>query len=194
MDRLTVRFVLVAIAAVLAPLALTAGSVAGAAEDRTPRVHGVQVEDDCHPRSFNRAVGPGTCVGGGQTRFAELIDRLEEDGAARNWRFAPERTTITRGDSLRVRSSGGEFHTYTTVARFGGGCVPFLNRILGLRPVRACSDLVTLSDGTRVPRGFVRTAVPPGGRLAVRNLGLGTHRFQCLIHPWMRTTLTVEQP
>lgn len=194
MDRLTVRLALVAIAAALAPITLTAGPVAGADEDRTARVHGVQVEDDCHPRTFNRAVAPGTCIGDGQTRFAEFIDRLEEDGAAGDWRFAPARTTITRGDSLRVRSSGGEFHTFTGVARFGGGCVPFLNRILGLRPVRECSDLVSLSDGTRVPRGFVRTPVPPSGRLAVRNLGLGSHRFQCLIHPWMRTTLTVERP
>jgi hypothetical protein len=93
---------------------------------------------------------------------------------------------------MRVLSIGGEFHTFTPVARFGGGCVPFLNQVLGLRPVRECSDLLTLPDGSRVPRGFVETAVPPGGRLVVRDMRLGLHRFQCLVHPWMHTTVTVE--
>lgn len=161
---------------------------------RTQQVHVVQVQDDCHARTFNAAVGPGTCVGDGQTRFAEAIAQLREEGSAGKWRFTPDRFTATDGDSLRVRSQAGEFHTFTPVARFGGGCVPFLNRILGLRPVRECSDLLTLPDGTQVPRGFVETAVPPGGRLPVRDLGPGLHRFQCLVHPWMHATVTVERP
>jgi hypothetical protein len=165
---------------------------AAAAEGEAARVHVVQVEDDCHARTFNRAVGPGTCVGDGQTRFAEAIAQLRDHGAAGGWHFAPERFTAARGDSLRVRGLGGEFHTFTRVARFGGGCVPFLNRVLALSPVAECSDLVRLPDGSRIPRGFVETGVPPGGRLAVRDLRLGRHRFQCLVHPWMHTTVTVE--
>jgi plastocyanin len=182
-----------------AAIALAAGAAALAAPaaagggDTAPQVHLVQIEDDCHARSFNREVGPDTCVGDGQTRFAEAITQLREDGAAGKWRFAPDRFTTARGDSLRVRGTGGEFHTFTQVARFGGGCVPLLNRILGLRPVAECSDLMRLPDGSRVPRGFVETGVAPGGRLAVRDLRLGVHRFQCLIHPWMHSTVTVER-
>lgn len=187
------RLSLLAVGAALAAGAGALAAPATADESDAARVHVVRVEDDCHARSFNRAVGPGTCVGGGQTRFAEAIAQLREDGAAGKWRLAPDRFTAAAGDSLRVRGTGGEFHTFTPVARFGGGCVPFLNRILGLAPVAECADLVRLPDGTRAPRGFVETGVPPGGRLAVRDLRPGRHRFQCLVHPWMHSTVTVER-
>jgi plastocyanin len=177
----------------LAACAASLAAPATAAENEAARVHVVQIEDDCHARSFNRELGPGTCVGDGQTRFADALAQLRRDGAAGEWRFSPDRFTATRGDALRVRGLGGEFHTFTPVARFGGGCVPFLNRVLGLRPVNECTDLVRLPDGSRIPRGFVETAVPPGGRLTMRNLRVGRHRFQCLVHPWMHTTLTVER-
>ena len=183
--------------AVLACLVLTAGAAlltapASAVQGEAVRVHLAQIEDDCHARSFNREVGPGTCVGPGQTRFADAIAELRADGAAGKWRFSPERFSAARGDGLRIRNLGGEFHTFTPVVRFGGGCVPLLNRILDLRPVAECSDLVRLPDGTQAPRGFVETGVAPGGRLVMRDLRLGRHRFQCLVHPWMHTTVTVE--
>jgi hypothetical protein len=194
MYRLSSTTLAVACAGVtLAAFAALLSAPATAAEGEAARVHVVRIDDDCHARSFNRAVGPGTCVGDGQTRFAEAIAQLRDDGAAGQWRLSPDHFTATRGDSLRVRSFGGEFHTFTAVARFGGGCVPFLNRILGLRPVTECADLVSLPDGTQIPRGFVQTAVPPGGRLVVPDLQVGRHRFQCLVHPWMHTTLTVER-
>lgn len=191
--RLSTTLALACAGTTLAAGAASLTAPATAAEDEAARVHVVQVEDDCHARSFNRAVGPGTCVGDGQTRFAEAIAQLRDDGAAGKWQFSPNRFTATGGDSLRVRGLGGEFHTFTPVARFGGGCVPFLNRVLRLRPVTECTDLVRLPDGSRIPRGFVETAVPPRGRLVMRDLRVGRHRFQCLVHPWMHTTLTVER-
>jgi hypothetical protein len=187
------RLALACVGTTLAACAAAMASPAAAAEGETARTHVVRIEDDCHARSFNRAVGPDTCVGDGQTRFAEAIAQLRDDGAAGKWHFSPQRFTATRGDSLRVRSFGGEFHTFTRVARFGGGCVPFLNQILGLRPVTECADLIRLPDGSRIPRGFVETAVPPGGRLVMRDLRVGRHRFQCLVHPWMHSTLNVER-
>jgi hypothetical protein len=36
------------------------------------------------------------------------------------------------------------------------------------------------------------TAVAPGGTITVMNLSPGTHLFECLIHPWMRTTVHVD--
>jgi plastocyanin len=194
MSRLTTS----RLAVVSACVALAAGTAsltapATAVEGEAVRAHLVQIEDDCQVRTFNREVGPGTCVGQGQTTFAQAIAQLREDGAAGKWRFSPEELTAARGDSLRIRGLGGEFHSFTAVARFGGGCVPFLNRILQLRPVAECSDLVRLPDGTRAPRGFVETGVAPGGRLVMRDLRSGRHRFQCLVHPWMHTTVTVER-
>jgi hypothetical protein len=39
---------------------------------------------------------------------------------------------------------------------------------------------------------FGPTAVAPGDSMATKPLSAGTHLFQCIIHPWMRTVATVE--
>jgi hypothetical protein len=65
---------------------------------------------------------------------------------------------------------------------FGGGCVPDLNAVLGLTPVPECAD----------PALFGSTLVLPGEELEVESLPSGTHPFECLIHPWMRSTVIVE--
>ena len=31
--------------------------------------------------------------------------------------------------------------------------------------------------------------MPSGGTLTLDNLSVGTHKFECFIHPWMRTTI-----
>jgi hypothetical protein len=43
--------------------------------------------------------------------------------------------------------------------------------------------------GNQIPPA---TIVPAGGTLPVAGLTPGVHRFECLIHPWMRTTVVVE--
>lgn len=87
--------------------------------------------------------------------------------------------SLAAGGTLEGRDVGGEAHTFTEVANFGGGCIDFLNGLLGLTPVPECAGF---------PGGaFGATVVPAGGTLAV-NLAPGIHRFKCLIHPWMRAT------
>jgi plastocyanin len=56
-----------------------------------------------------------------------------------------------------------------------------LNEILGLYPVPECS----------VPGLFDSSLVEDGDTLELKGMAPGVHRFQCLIHPWMRTTVTV---
>jgi hypothetical protein len=34
--------------------------------------------------------------------------------------------------------------------------------------------------------------MPPGARLTVAGLHPGIHRFECLIHPWMRSVVEVR--
>jgi len=67
------------------------------------------------------------------------------------------------------------------VQAFGGGCVAPLNAILHLTPVPECA----------IPGLFGSTLVEQGDTLGVTGLAPGVHRFECLIHPWMRTTVTV---
>lgn len=184
---------LVAMAGAAVVLGMVGAPAASAHGGDDRRTEVIEVDDDCDPQTFNEAIGPGTCVGEGDTTFADFLEQLAEDGEANHWDFHPEETTIRHGDRLVAKGIGGEFHTFTEVAEFGGGCIEELNVILGLEPVAECSDLVTLPDGQQIPRGFVEDGVPPAGRLAVEGLGRGTHRFECLIHPWMRSTITVRE-
>jgi len=50
------------------------------------------------------------------------------------WRFAPSVVVATTTDPIQVRNIGGEVHTFTKVAKFGGGIVPLLNELGGFGP------------------------------------------------------------
>jgi plastocyanin len=141
----------------------------------------VLVEDDCEPQSFNAAIGPHTCVGHGTTTFDHFIAQLVTLKNAPAWRFDPSELSLPTGGQIKAVNIGGEFHTFTEVAAYGGGCVDALNNILGLTPVPECG----------VPGILGTTGVDPGARLKTAPLAAGTHRFMCLIHPWMQTTTTV---
>ena len=143
----------------------------------------VQALDDCDPATFNAVVGPGTCVGDGGTTFSEFVAQLLAQGRAPAWHFAPAQLKLDAGGTLTAHNRGGEDHTFTQVATFGGGCIAALNDLLGLTPVPECAGF---------PGGaFAATLIPPGGTVTTSPLRPGVHRFECLIHPWMRTTVTV---
>jgi plastocyanin len=162
-------------------LAAAVASVAVAVAQAAPTARNVAVLDDCEPPSFDAAIGPGTCVEDGDVTFDEFIGQLVTMGEAPAWRFAPEQAKLESGGTLVARNRGGEFHTLTEVTAFGGGCVPVLNALLGLTPVPECA----------IPGIFFTTGIAPGGTLETAPLASGTHRYICLIHPWMRTTVTV---
>ena len=169
------RLAAVGIVALLA-LVLTTGSSAVSASRQ------VVIRDDCDPATFNAVLGPGSCVKDGTTTFSEFVGQLIAQARAPAWRFAPDHLSLAAGGTLEGRNLGGETHTFTEVANYGGGCIGFLNGLLGLTPVPECEGF---------PGGaFEATAVPAGGTRSV-TLAPGIHRFECLIHPWMRTTVNV---
>jgi plastocyanin len=171
------RLVTVAGLAALLLLVPAAGSSAASTTRQ------VQVLDDCDPATFNAAIGPGTCIKDGTTTFSEFIAQLLAQGRAPAWRFAPAQLNLDASGTLQAHNRGGEVHTFTQVANFGGGCIQALNELLGLTPVPECAGF---------PGGaFAATAVPPGGTVTTTPLAPGVHRYECLIHPWMRTTATV---
>ena len=140
----------------------------------------VRLEDRCDPATFNAAVGPGTCVGGGDVTFQELLDRVNpHDGGHGAWRFSRRDVELKRGERLSLTNTGGEVHSFTEVFAYGTGIVPALNHAL---PAGAPPAVPLPGD----PR-----FLPAGGRTTIAGLAPGTHRYMCLIHPWMRTT--VEQ-
>jgi plastocyanin len=148
----------------------------------------IKAADDCETASFDAAVGPGTCIGEGRTTFGAFVGQLLERGAAKRWYFSADRVHVHPGERVVVRNDGGEFHTFTEVARYGGACIPAINALLGTTPPPECQPEVAPG----VPLAFVTSGVAQDGTLAVTGLARGTHRFQCLIHPWMRTTVDVR--
>lgn len=171
-----------------AVVGLTAVAPSGAAAhgggDAGGDLKRVRILDDCEQRSFDAAIGAGTCVGDGETTFDEFIAEFGATGAVEDWEFKPSEVDLERGEGLHAVNRGGEFHTFTEVAAFGPGCVPELNQ--GQSPVPECGP----AGGPPSPL-FFQTLIGPEGSLDIPNLTPGTHKFECLIHPWMRTTVVV---
>ena len=89
-------------------------------------------------------------------------------------RGTTERERTKSGEHLTLTNTGGEDHTFTEVANFGTGFVPPLNASLpvGTPPAAPVGPLHLLGAGDTLDLG---------------QLSPGTHLFECLIHPWMRT-------
>jgi hypothetical protein len=163
-------------------LGLTAGAGAFQGDKK------VRLLDDCEPTSFNAVLGPGACVGNGHTTFDEFIAELAATQDAHAWRNQPSQMHVNVGRPLLIENVGGETHTFTPVAEFGGGLVNQLNGISG-NPVPA-PECLNFGSIVFIPAGDVEqgpTAGSPG-------LSVGTHKFQCCIHPWMRTVVEVADP
>ena len=161
----------------LLSLTLNAGAVQG---DKKVRLY-----DDCEATSFNAVLGAGACIGNGHTTFAEFIEELEETQDAHTWRNQPSSMRLNVGRPTFIENRGGEVHTFTPVAAFGGGFVPELNGISGNPvPVPECLNFGTM---VFIPAGETEDGPTAG----TAQLPVGTNRFQCCIHPWMRTVIEV---
>jgi hypothetical protein len=145
----------------------------------------IRMYDDCEPTTFNDVLGEGACIGNGHTTFDEFIAELEETQDAHTWRNQPSAMKVNIGRPTFIENRGGEVHTFTPVANFGGGFITDLNGISG-NPVPApeCLNIPAL---TFIPAGGSEEGPTAGSS----ELPVGTHRFQCCIHPWMRTTIEV---
>ena len=141
----------------------------------------VQIHDACDPASFDAAVGAGTCVRSGGMKFDRVIAELTKHQEVGAWHFAPPTFNASVGQTIVARNNGGEVHTFTEVKEFGGGLVPFLNDLSGNPDeVAECKALE--------PDDFVT----PGTTYQASISLPGTHKFQCCIHPWMRSVVSVN--
>lgn len=165
--------------AAVALLSLSAG-VGAVQGDKKIRMY-----DDCDVASFNAILGDGACIGNGHTTFDEFIEELEETQDAHAWRNQPSAVKVNIGRPTLVENRGGEVHTFTPVANFGGGFVVALNGISG-NPVPA-PECLNFGSLVFIPAGATEEG-PTAGSAA---LPVGTHKFQCCIHPWMRTVIEV---
>src|SRR6267378_4448390 len=156
------------------------------AEENSPRLAQVVALDECDPTTFNANLGPDFCKNvalGAFTTFDNLFAEAAAGTPDPNWDFEPDTLRIRQGTILSVVDQGGEPHTFTEVAQFGGGFIDGLNH--GEATVPECAN------------GFsnlavARTRILQGSHIEVTGLKKGEHRFQCCIHPWMRMTVDVK--
>jgi plastocyanin len=141
------------------------------------RTKTVKLMDECDPASFT-AAGIACSRNGGvdlNTFFAQLTNLHQVP----EWRFNPSSVNLRVGDVLAALNTGGEVHTFTEVAQFGGGIVPQLNAGAGLTTV--------------APECREAKFLPPGAGSSEVADDAGDEKYQCCIHPWMRTIVHVSE-
>jgi hypothetical protein len=146
------------------------------------------VTDDCDANDPAWTAIGGCKIEGGQVSRAEFA--AANPGGHPAWRIVPPYVPNGSEQEIRVTNTGGRDHTFTEVARFGGGFVA------GINPQGA---FVAPECATRNPDGTLSPAAPatattlvPGQSLRTNELTPGTHNFQCCIHSWMRTVVKVK--
>ena len=180
--KLTFRTLVWTVFAFIAVLSLS-GGVSAIQGDKK-----IRLLDDCEPTTFNAVLGDGACIGNGHTTFEEFIGELEATQDAHKWRNQPSQMHLNVGRPTLIENVGGEVHTFTPVAAFGGGFVNELNGISG-NPVPA-PECLNLGAITFIPAGGVEEGPTAGSP----EMPVGISRFQCCIHPWMRTVVEVAAP
>ena len=155
----------------LAPAAAHAGS---------PQARVLELRDACDKTSWE-AEFPGLCTKAtGSVSLSEFREELA-DGGDGAWWIRQRAIGLDQGDTIVSKNVGGIIHTFTEVDQFGKGCVAEWNQ--------AVKETVDNCDFGK----FIGTLVQPGESSAPEKPSVGVHKFQCLIHPWMRTTVTVEK-
>ena len=194
-------FLLVAFVCVIG-LGFAATIGARSDEPENPTVVQVRLRDFCDPVTFNLAVGPGTCVRGdsvsvnGATKFAGFLAELGQEKSAGAWRFNPDTIRAEEGTKLVLVNRGGETHTFTRVAEFGGGFIAVLNTLSG-NPVPRPECARVLPNGNLVPQPetpdnlFVEAGTTEQGP-TIRDDDKEI-KFECCIHPWMRTIVNPKR-
>jgi plastocyanin len=181
----------------IAKLGLAAGCLLflGIIEDTGHHAAPAQVValDECDPATFNLPgnVGPGFCKNvalgytglGYTTTFSQLFAEAANGTPDPKWDFEPDNLTVDEGTPIIAVNQGGEPHTFTEVANFGGGFIPPLNGGQAATPECAAGFSSV---------AVARTRILQGSQLQVAGLSKGVHHFQCCIHPWMRMTVVVK--
>jgi len=142
--------------------------------------------DECDPATFNAALGPDFCKNVTLGAFTTLDNLFAEAAAGTpdpNWDFEPDVIKIKEGSTVSVVDQGGEPHTFTEVAQFGGGFIDGLNG--GQAMVEECS-------GGFGNIAVARTRILQGSHIEITGLSKGEHLFECCIHPWMRVKVEVK--
>src|SRR6185437_6819111 len=109
----------------------------------------VVILDECDPDTCHNVVS------GGGVALPDFLAALPTGHPA--WLFFPTtELEIKSGDTVRIVNQGGEIHTFTEVAAYGGGFVPVLNNPRNSPAVPECDGGYAKNDklaSTRLIQG-----------------------------------------
>jgi plastocyanin len=162
------------------------GATCAVAQANPPRLAQIVALDECDPVTFNAVLGPDFCRNvaiGASTTLSDLFAKAAAGTPDPGWDFEPDTLKVKEGTTLSVVDQGGEPHTFTEVAHFGGGFIPGLN---------AGEDTVPECAGGFSNVAVAKTRILQASHVDVVGLSKGEHRFQCCIHPWMRVKVEVK--
>ena len=146
----------------------------------------IHTEDNCDPVTFGALCNPN--FHGTTTRDAFNAELTATKRVAA-WEYGGGDIRVSSGESFAVDNKGGETHTFSVVANYGGGRVPGLNTASGNTVVAPeCvagpnAANVDIASGTGI-------SVTTGAAGTIKTKG--TFKVQCCIHPWMRSTITIN--
>jgi hypothetical protein len=173
-----VKKILVAPALALALVAVPL--LAGTAQADGPEQRVVELREQCRRARWTTVpCAYGDAEDDGQVSAAEFRAAPAQGGHGAWW-IRQRALTLDAGDTVSALNDGGVFHSFTEVAQFGKGCIPDWNAAVG-------ADVDNCDPGESIATGAA-----PGATVAARSLSVGVHRVRCLIHPWMRTVVTVR--
>jgi hypothetical protein len=148
----------------------------------------VALRDDCDPNDPDWGATGGCNLPNGTVTeddfsaylFSPLIATVVGHPG---WTFDPTFVKSRAGKRLRISNEGGRTHSFTRVTDFGGGRVPPLNGVgaMGKVPLTPAPECFTPAFAP----------IPGGGNDETEELAAGDYKFQCCLHPWMRTLVRV---
>src|SRR5262249_52895677 len=109
-----------------------------------------------------------------------------------DWKFnpGPSGASLNNGGTIQIRSDGGERHTFTKVAQYGGGLIAAFNAAVGNAPTRPEGQTTQNEGNANIRVGQDTTQQFTAGTSPL--FPKGQHLYQCCFHPWMRTVITVR--
>jgi len=157
----------------------------------------IRARDQCDAATFNAGRATPLCnaARGGSVTLAEFQAAVPNGGHGA-WKFnpGPSGGHLDFGGVVQVTSDAGETHTLTRVNAFGGGFVPPLNVAVGNAPTTPeCAEMA--AGGLHATANGIIVTSPSAQVFSAGNstqFPRGIHLYQCCIHPWMRTIITVR--
>jgi plastocyanin len=158
------------------------GSVEQASNGHTQ----IHTEDTCNPASFGALCRAGF---NGTTTREQFSAELAATKRVATWEYGGGDIRVNAGSTFRVDNVGGEVHTFSVVANYGGGRVPGLNTASGNTVVAPeCVAGPNASNVDIASATGINVTTGASGVMKTK----GTFKVQCCIHPWMRSTVTIR--